>query len=206
MIPRLRAAFLSATHASSAANVDAAAHRVDLNIAGLPVQIVYADEALRDAFAPSLSGLVVKPPPSAGGTTRGLSIHAWTGRAGEMPCPDIIADLERFPDKISVVNAGDLHLQYNPDGKILSCIDTGLGEAYYYAADASKLPDYEVCTPMRMLFNWSCAMSGALMVHAAAVGKDGVGVLIVGKSGAGKSTTALQCLLNGLDYLGDDYV
>ncbi|SMB22403.1 protein of unknown function [Sterolibacterium denitrificans] len=123
-----------------------------------------------------------------------------------MPCPDIVADLERFPDKISVVNAGSLHLQYNPEGKILSCIDTDLGEAYYHAADVGQLPDYEICTPMRMLFNWSCAMHGVLMVHAAAVGKHGIGALIVGKSGAGKSTTALQCLLNGLDYLGDDYV
>ena len=34
----------------------------------------------------------------------------------------------------------------------------------------------------------------------------GDAVLITGKGGLGKSTTALSCLCNGLDYVGDDYV
>jgi serine kinase of HPr protein (carbohydrate metabolism regulator) len=44
-----------------------------------------------------------------------------------------------------------------------------------------------------------------LLVHGAAVGNDHGAVLIVGKSGSGKSTTALACLSSGLLYLGDDY-
>ena len=43
------------------------------------------------------------------------------------------------------------------------------------------------------------------VVHAASVGtKDGA-VLIVGKGGSGKSTSALACLNAGMYYLGDDY-
>jgi hypothetical protein len=44
------------------------------------------------------------------------------------------------------------------------------------------------------------------LTHAATLGLDGRGVLIVGASGSGKSGTALAGLLNGLDSLGDDYV
>jgi hypothetical protein len=44
------------------------------------------------------------------------------------------------------------------------------------------------------------------MVHAGAVGTALGGVLLAGRGGVGKSTTALSCLLSGLLYAGDDYV
>lgn len=43
-------------------------------------------------------------------------------------------------------------------------------------------------------------------IHAAAVGRHGRAVLLTGRSGAGKSTTSIACLLEGWDYLGDDFV
>jgi hypothetical protein len=44
------------------------------------------------------------------------------------------------------------------------------------------------------------------LVHGAAVGTAEGAVLITGKGGSGKSTTALGALMAGLLYLGDDYV
>jgi hypothetical protein len=43
-------------------------------------------------------------------------------------------------------------------------------------------------------------------LHAACVGKNGRGVLLMGGSGSGKSTVALLCLLRGLDFLSEDAV
>jgi len=43
-------------------------------------------------------------------------------------------------------------------------------------------------------------------LHAACVGRDGRGVLLMGASGAGKTTIALHCLLRGLDFLSEDAV
>jgi len=43
-------------------------------------------------------------------------------------------------------------------------------------------------------------------LHAAAVDTPRGGVLIAGKGGSGKSTTALSCLDSHLLYVGDDYV
>lgn len=51
----------------------------------------------------------------------------------------------------------------------------------------------------------SWAVDNALLpVHAAALEFEGRGVLLVGESGAGKSTTAVACALEGAGLLGDD--
>jgi len=47
---------------------------------------------------------------------------------------------------------------------------------------------------------------GLVALHAGCVGARGKGVLLVGDSGAGKSTVALAALLAGLDYLAEDSV
>ena len=46
--------------------------------------------------------------------------------------------------------------------------------------------------------------SGVLFMHAASVGVDGVGALLLGASHAGKSTNALALALRGNAFLGDD--
>jgi hypothetical protein len=43
-------------------------------------------------------------------------------------------------------------------------------------------------------------------LHAACVGRDGLGFLILGPSGSGKSTLALHCLLHGFDFVSEDSV
>ncbi|MGH8214752.1 MAG: serine kinase [Rhodanobacteraceae bacterium] len=47
---------------------------------------------------------------------------------------------------------------------------------------------------------------GLVPLHAACVGKNGRGLLLLGGSGSGKSTLALQGLLHGLDLLAEDAV
>lgn len=45
-----------------------------------------------------------------------------------------------------------------------------------------------------------------IVLHGAVVGTDGKGVLIAGKSGAGKPTLAISCLMYGMDFVADDYI
>ncbi len=47
---------------------------------------------------------------------------------------------------------------------------------------------------------------GLVALHAACVGHAGRGILLLGASGAGKSTVALHCLLQGFDFLSEDSV
>lgn len=68
------------------------------------------------------------------------------------------------------------------------------------------LPYWEVSFPMRCIIHWWCRQQPYQLVHAGAVGFNDGGVLLTGKSGSGKSTTALACLNSPLEYAGDDYV
>ena len=69
-----------------------------------------------------------------------------------------------------------------------------------------NLPYWETAAPFRILFHWWSQSFGGQISHAAAVGRDGKGVLLAGRGGSGKSTTAICCVDAGMEYVGDDYV
>lgn len=64
---------------------------------------------------------------------------------------------------------------------------------------------HQRCSPFHIPLSWWAADAGLQLVHAAAVGGPGGGVMLTGAGGAGKSTTALACVANGLGYAADDY-
>lgn len=67
------------------------------------------------------------------------------------------------------------------------------------------LPAWAKASPFRIILSWLCNHFRMQIVHGSAVAINGRGVLLAGAGGAGKSTTALACMLAGLDYLADDY-
>jgi hypothetical protein len=56
------------------------------------------------------------------------------------------------------------------------------------------------------VFTLASRAQGLVPLHGACVGRGGRGVLLLGASGAGKSTVTLQCLLEGLELLAEDSV
>jgi hypothetical protein len=68
-----------------------------------------------------------------------------------------------------------------------------------------SVPVWELASPMRRVFHWWSADEGMLLMHGAAVGFSDFGILLAGKGGAGKSTTALASIGLGWQYAGDDY-
>jgi len=56
------------------------------------------------------------------------------------------------------------------------------------------------------VFTLATRVQGLVALHAACVGDAGRGILLMGSSGAGKSTVTLQCLLDGLGFLAEDSV
>lgn len=56
------------------------------------------------------------------------------------------------------------------------------------------------------VFTLASRALGLVPLHAACVGRNGRGVLLIGPSGSGKSTVALHCLLQGFDFVSEDSV
>lgn len=54
------------------------------------------------------------------------------------------------------------------------------------------------------VFTLATRVQTLVPLHAACVGKRGRAVVLMGDSGAGKSTVSLQCLLHGLDFVSED--
>jgi hypothetical protein len=74
------------------------------------------------------------------------------------------------------------------------------------AQPAGELALYERAKPLLRFLNLLLYARGVLVTHAALVGQNGRGVLVTGRGGMGKTTTAAVALLRGLDFVSDDYV
>jgi hypothetical protein len=101
-------------------------------------------------------------------------------------------------------NTERIYTAFQHGSGAVSVLDTHLNLAVFWAPD-TKLPYWEYGSPLRSILHWWLLSQGLQLVHAAAVGNASGGVLIGGKGGSGKSTTALCCLESDLFYAGDDY-
>lgn len=77
----------------------------------------------------------------------------------------------------------------------------------FYCAQPAPKEEWQLACRHIMVnaFAFWAKHSDKLLLHGAAVGIDGTGVLVVGRSGRGKSTFAVSCLTEGLDFVSDDY-
>jgi hypothetical protein len=88
---------------------------------------------------------------------------------------------------------------------VLSMVDIDQGQALFWTRNAEHLPQWEIGSPLRNILHLWLHQHGLQYVHAGAIGTPAGGVLLVGKGGSGKSTTALTCLNSDLVYVSDDY-
>ena len=99
-----------------------------------------------------------------------------------------------------------LTLRWDPDTRTWRVFSAPRRLAAIWTADAAALPDWEDSAPLRDVLHWYAASSPALLLHAAAIGRNGAGVLLAGPGGSGKSTTTAAAVLAGLMTTGDDFV
>jgi hypothetical protein len=180
-----------------------AGHSVCLRIAG----IGFADK-LPTAFSHLEQASEEEP---------ALSIYAWddvsTGTVlpkllsrylsfVEMHCFDYLGPRNEMTDFHGDRIRALMHL----DPVIISLFDPVRSTALYWTRDVSRIPIWDWGTPLRIVLNEWARLQRLFLVHCGAVGTAQGGVIFAGKSGSGKSTSALACLENsGLQYAGDDY-
>jgi len=107
--------------------------------------------------------------------------------------------------EVKGLHSPDVAVIYHPGPHVLTVVDKPNAEAFYVKWTADPLPSYEIGAPFRYILHAWFARRGVQFIHGAAVATPENGVLLVGKGGSGKSTTALLCARAGMSYLGDDY-
>jgi hypothetical protein len=103
-------------------------------------------------------------------------------------------------------SGGQIRAQVDRGNRILTMWDCKCRSGIMWTADAHRLPYWVPAAPLRSILHWGLASPSRHLLHAAAVGDDRSGALLVGPAGSGKSTTSLACLRSGLGYAGDDCV
>lgn len=170
-------------------------------IGGYTLRLCFAGDALVSLLTPALEHLEVPPAPAA------LTIRVWDSKSTgvAMPPPVWSASDMQPRGEVSGWNEGAVRLTYHPDPDTVSMIHEDKALAVFWIADAAHTPYYESGAPVRSILHWWMSRQSLQLVHAAALGMPTGGVLLAGRGGSGKSTTALACLNSDLLYAGDDY-
>ena len=178
-------------------------------LAGQPARLRIIGRRLAGQILPALDHLVQED----SGPRARLKIDLWDESETAIACPIRFID-EREPDSpewrkrqygITIGSPAERFIGRRRFHMFM-CIDRWSQHIIGWAQEAAEFSALERANPVRFpLFLWH-SDQGAEVIHAGLVARNGFGILLGGKGGAGKTTTALACLFSGFDYLGDDYV
>lgn len=183
----------------------AATQRVEhcFEVAGYRIRVVFAGPQLAKEFVGALAHLACDNDGPAD-----VTIHAWDSESTGVdmvrpPCPQ-----SAFTDRGDIwgFSSRVVRSAFHWSEFSVSLYDAPAGVGIYWVNTTKDLPYWAKSSPMRSLFHWAMEQRGLQLVHASAFGDENGGVLITGKGGVGKSTTALAALTAGMTYIGDDYL
>jgi hypothetical protein len=172
-------------------------------IAGLTLKLRLLGSTLEPYVAAALEHLEIAGPQSFAH----LTLHCWDCGALAINFPTAPVGVDAFTPRGEVrgLNNRRFHTAFDSGGRQLSLFDVYLRQAVYCVGAAATIPRFEIAEPIRAILSWFMRENGRQLIHAAAVGEPDGGVLIIGRSGAGKSNTALGCLTSNLRYAADDF-
>ncbi len=177
--------------------------RIVYHLANTVVCLSFAGDALIPHLTPALRHLETKED-----IEPDLVIYVWDSESTGITAPSPPCERRDFTDRGDIWGFDSKRIKtafhYSEFSVNLMDLQNSIG--VYWVKTPKHFPYWVYSSPFRTLFHWWLREKGAQLVHAAAVGTDDGAVLITGKGGAGKSSTALRCLDAGFFYMGDDYV
>ncbi len=173
-----------------------------LVLAGRTVHLNTQSEDLRARLLPSLSHL------SAPMDTDNPALTIWYAEDKNLPARLKAPPWQGF--NAQGYNADllqdDVQIFFQPWQKQIFLYSRSERIGIYWAHNAEEVPWWESTFSFRVIFHFWTRDLPSQLIHAGAMGRNGSAVLITGQSGSGKSTSCLQLLRQGYQYLGDDYV
>jgi hypothetical protein len=175
----------------------------NFRVGGYDVRMCFAGLALVPRIAPAFEHLSTES-----GAAPDLTVCLWDSASTRTADVTPAWTTEAYAAQGKVTGYCDDRFltAYDMGTGVLSLLDTQRSIALYWTRDGHALPSYESGAPLRTILNWWMRGHGRHLAHAAAVGGPDGGILLAGKGGMGKSTTAMACLDSSLLYAGDDYV
>ncbi|PSB57684.1 serine kinase [Chamaesiphon polymorphus] len=175
------------------------------------LRLRFAGAGLMPQLAPALAHLEVEPT-----TNPDLTVCLWDNASTQTKLPLLIQSFVELiqihwtdylgPRKEVKAYDGDrIRTNFHIGPNILSVLDLQQNLACYWIDDARNIPYWEKGSPLQTILNWWTTDRQHQYVHAGAVGTPAGGVLLAGKGGSGKSSTALACIASNLVYASDDY-
>jgi hypothetical protein len=170
-------------------------------IAGLDLSVRFGDPVIAAAYASRLS------PSKAGGAGADHRLIVLHASNLNWPSAPAWKDKDCSPRQFHAVIAGDgLKIAYPFSARLWHVYEPRTRRGVQLSGSRADLPPWDFGVPLRQHLHWLLAEHGLRLTHAATLGRNGRGVLIVGDGGAGKSATALAGIAAGMTSCGDDYV
>lgn len=176
-------------------------NRVFISLAGVTIALRFQSALFFKPFLSALSHLIVSVEEAD------YEIMIWDCcHSGQMfPDFDLGKDAITLRGEIPLYHNETTQFAYFAHARMLHILNRTSKKGIVALYDLNQLPKFELACPFRALFSWILTDNQKTMLHAAALAnQDGKGCLILGKSGVGKSSTAISCYLSGMKYIGDD--
>lgn len=126
---------------------------------------------------------------------------------GHHPQLDVLLPPLEHRDKRLVESTDDFYYFWAPaPGSNVTAIDRKSRRALLWYTRAGEIASWEFSRPFMTALHGFMLPTAWTPVHAAALAKNGAAILVAGRGGVGKTTTALVCAEAGWDYLSDDFV
>jgi hypothetical protein len=171
-------------------------------IAGLCVRFRVVGRAVALQVTQSLGHLPADPPATG---VADVTIDAWDEQATGISSAVRPSNPDLSPYGMMLYSPDSRFISYQRP-EAASWLDRTRRHivSWYHSADRVYLD--QRAKPFNKLLFDPLRDRGIVMAHAGFVTRGGLGALIPGLSGAGKSTSTLACLAAGFKFLSDDYV
>lgn len=202
--PGAHAAFFDAFASAYRKAAATGEERVLLRLAGVDIALRFASPALLAIMLPALRHLRV----ADDGRAPEMTISLWDRQSRGVAAPAPPFDRKRYTDRGDIwgFDSERFRLAFHYGEFSVNLFDRDQGLGFYWVDDPAMLPYWTHAAPLRSQFHWCMELRGRQLLHAAAVGDRHGALLLTGRGGIGKSSTALRGLLDGMDFAGDDYV